>query len=56
MATCDPDGKVAQMVADMHACLAMSLHEGLRDAVDEFAAVLDEIHATGDVPPGETAP
>lgn len=43
MSTADRDGKIAQLLADMLACLAMEINESVRDSATEFEAVLSEI-------------
>lgn len=51
MATADRDGKLAQIVADMHTCLGMELAESMREAQRAFDA---EMAALKDNEPEET--
>jgi hypothetical protein len=42
MASRDPDGRVAQVVGDMHGCLRISLYEALRDMRAQVEVALPE--------------
>jgi hypothetical protein len=45
MAECDKDGKIAEMVGDMHACLVISLNESMLDARRQWEQVVAEVEA-----------
>lgn len=41
MSVADKDGRIAQQVADMQACLSMEIHESLREGLERVEALID---------------
>lgn len=45
MSVADKDGRIAQVVSDLHTCLSMSLHESIRENSEALRRMIDTLAA-----------